>query len=524
MAAPRVDLAHSDNPSRSINDDPNEMRAMTLEDAADQRPTRTEPGAGAVASAPSGGGWTWPLVGRIIIMILAAEIGYMVFTYPSNALVQIGAEFQTNQVAWLQTAYALTASVTAMIIGTLADRFGKRRIILVVLMIALIGLLLSAVAPNFGVLLVGRVLQSTTLALPFLLPSLVRDIYPVKTVPLAIALVVTGAGVLSIGVSLSAGFAIHAFGFLAVFWIPAIFVAVVMLLTLIFIPESAVRAGKHPIDYVGSALFGIGLLGVLLGISLGATWGWTSLNTLGALVGGAVFLAMWVLQSFRTRYPIIDLREFASFPLLVTFLFSLLGTSAGIWFFVINTTVALSPNLAGWGLALEPETASIFAALFTLGSFIGGITVGKLLGRISAATVGAFVIVFQIVGYLVALPGLNDAFLFGVAAFLIGISGGGIYAVVYNLVVLLVEVHKQATMSALVTVGANVGGAILPVVIFAFMNSNMTVVGDVPVYSLGAMQFALILPAILGVCLLALSIILRRTVSNKSDLMAGTRR
>jgi MFS family permease len=474
-------------------------------------------------AAPTSKGWSGTLVTRLIIMILTAEIGFMVFTFPANALVQIGAEFQTNQVAWLQTAFALTASVTAMIIGSMADRFGKRRVILVVLTIALAGLLISAFAPAFVFIIIGRILQSATLALPFLLPSLVRDVYPLKTIPTAIALVSSGAGLLSIGVSLSAGYVIDNFGFRAVFWMPAIFVAIMLVVIRAALPESSVRSEKTPVDFLGAALFGIGLAGVLLGISLGSTSGWASTSTLLTIGIGILLIIAWVIQSFRTRVPLINLREFRHFPFLVTFLFSLLGTSSTIWFFVINTTVALNPTSDGWGLGMTPEQASIFAALFTLGSFCGGIAAGPILARIPAPIVAAFVQTFLVLGFTIALFGLANSTIFAVAAFVIGISGGANYSLIYNLVVLVVDAHKQATMAALITVGANVGGAILPVAIFAYMNSNTVLVGGVPNYTLESLQFAMVLPASLGVILIAFSIALQ-IKRRGTALQAGTRK
>lgn len=480
----------------------------------------TEP----VPDATKGAGWNLRLVGRLIIMILTAEVALMAFTYPTNALVQIGTEFQTNQVAWLQTAYALSASVSAMLIGNLADRHGKRRVILAVLVIALAGLVLSALAPSFGIMVAGRVLQSTTLALPFLLPSLVRDIYPVRTIPTAIALVSTGAGALSIFVSLSAGFVITHLGYRAVFWVPAALVAAMLVLVALLIPESEVRSIGSRFDIAGATLFGLGLAGVLLGISLAPVSGWSSTTTMLLLGAGAVFLATWVAQSFKVRHPMIDLREFKHFPFLVTFLFALLGTSASIWFFVINTTVALTPNTQGWGLGMTPEQASIFAALFTLGSFLGGLAVGPILSRIPAPTVAAVSPVFLVIGFGIAAVGLSNPVLFGLAAVLVGLSSGANFAVMFNLLVLVVDAQKQATMAALVTVGSNVGGAILPVAIFAYLNSAATFTEGMPLYTFTGMQVAMIIPAALGVVLIGFAIALKRSQHSKTELLAGTRK
>lgn len=116
------------------------------------------------------GGWTFALVARMVLLILAAEVGFLVFAYPLNAVVQIGEAFNTNQVAWIQTAFSLSSAVSAMIIGSLADRFGKRRVLVIAFAIGAVGLIISAAAPNFGVLVLGRILQSIALAIPAALP------------------------------------------------------------------------------------------------------------------------------------------------------------------------------------------------------------------------------------------------------------------------------------------------------------------------------------------------------------------
>jgi MFS family permease len=467
------------------------------------------------------GGWTAGLVGRMVLLVLTAEVALMVFSYPLNGLVQIGTEFQTNQVAWLQTSGALTAAVASTLIGNLADKFGKRRVILTVLVVAFAGLLLSTFAPSFGLLLVGRVLQGVTLCLTFLLPSLVRDLWPTKTIPLAISLVATGAGAVSVFVSITAGYAIEHFGWRTVFLIPAILVAVIIILFRFLVPESPVRSPGRSFSIFGMVLFGLGLAGVLLAVSLGPVLGWGPpvIATLGA---GVLLLVAFAVQSFKVRNPVVDLREFKHFPFLVTFLFSLLGSAISVWFIVINTTVALTPNTGGWGFGQSPEQASIYFALFTLGSFIGGLAAGPVLARIPAPAVAAGVQAIVVVGFVVAAFSLADPVLFGVAAILLGLSGGANFATVYNLVVLVVETHKQATMASVVSVGGNIGSAVLPVILFACLNSTATIVDGAPLYTLDGLQMTMFICAAIGVVMVVLAVALSRSQRSRADLLAGT--
>jgi MFS family permease len=130
-----------------------------------------------------------------VLLILPSELGFLVFAYPANALPAIAAAFQTDQVAWLQTALALSGAASATMTGKLADRYGKRRVLLATLMVTIAGLIISAAAPTFGILLVGRVLQGASLSVAFLVASLIRDVFPARTVPLAVSLSASGSGV-----------------------------------------------------------------------------------------------------------------------------------------------------------------------------------------------------------------------------------------------------------------------------------------------------------------------------------------
>ena len=342
-------------------------------------------GPGASTFAPNGeeirpGGWSPRYIAIITIMILVGELGFLASAYPVNALPQIGAHFRTTQVVWVPTIYFLVAALVSTITGTLADRFGKKRVLMVNLIVAIAGLLISAFAPSFGVLLVGRVLQGPILTLPFLLPSLVRDIFPTKTIPMAASLAITGAGLLGIPSQIYSGDLIEHLGFRSVFWMPAIAAAVLVVLMGIFVPESNVRQRTGNIDLAGAALLGVGVAAVLVGVSFGPTWGWSSGRVLTAMIGGAVLVAVWVFHATHVSNPLVDLRELASAPLLATMFYAAIGMAMGSWLMVFLPIISLTPSPLG-GLGLNPSQQTHLAALFSLGGSIAGFAVGYALRR-----------------------------------------------------------------------------------------------------------------------------------------------
>ncbi len=58
-------------------------------------------------SVTDGSGWSPRFVALLVLLILPSELTYITFAYPLNASVQIATEFQTTQIAWLQTGFAL---------------------------------------------------------------------------------------------------------------------------------------------------------------------------------------------------------------------------------------------------------------------------------------------------------------------------------------------------------------------------------------------------------------------------------
>lgn len=447
-------------------------------------------------SKTSSPGWSARRILQLILLLLSSEIGYLVFAYPSSALPQIGADLQTDQVAWLQTILALVAAVSAILIGKLADRFGKKRVLLSVLGVVALGLLVSGFAPNFWVVLMGRALQGTVLTIPFLIPALIRDVFPQRTIPLAVALAASGTGIISIAASLAVGSVIGTFGWRGTFLIPAAAAILVLLLVLLVVPESPVRARFKRLDVVGAALLGLGILGILLAVSLGGTWGWVSFTTIGSVIAGAAFLALWYVRSTRIEEPIVDLALLRQPALRLTLAYAAVAIGVVSFFFLIIPTVVLHPA-TGWGLGLDASALSLFVTLFSLGTFVAGFFVGKAMERIRVPFVGVGILVVEATGFFLAAAGLTNPLLFGIGAFLIGTAGGAGIAVSYTMVMHVVRPELQATTSALASLIGNLWAAIMPVVIFALMRAaSPTPVDGVVDYSYGGMLIATILPGL----------------------------
>src|SRR5690606_36027516 len=240
--------------------------------------------------------------------------------------------------SWVLTATLLAAAIATPIAGRLGDMFGKRRLILALLVILTAGSVVCALSNTLLPMIVGRSLQGVGLGVIALGISVLRDILHPKRLGAAIALVSATLGIGgAVGLPLAAVIAEN-MDYHYLFWLATLLSIAAFVAVISIIPVSTLRTGGR-FDFVGSIGFGLGLVAVLLSISKGNEWGWTSPLTLGLLGGGVAVFIAWVFYELRTPDALVDLRVASRRPVLLT---NLASVSVGFAFF---TTAASLPIL-----------------------------------------------------------------------------------------------------------------------------------------------------------------------------------
>ncbi|MFF2509226.1 MFS transporter [Streptomyces sp. NPDC058067] len=470
-------------------------------------------------------GWSLRLVLSLVSMVGVLELLAVNYQMISTALPQISAHFRTTQGAWLLTAFLLAGAVLSPLLGKLADMYGKRRLLLVAVAGAALGALLSAVAPSYGVLIAGRALQGLLVPCMFLSYSLMRDVYPPRTLAMSVSIVTSGMGLIAIPSPWLTGWLLGSWGFSGVFWFFVICLAVLLVLIVVTTEESSVRAHSR-LDFLGALLLGTGLAGVLVGVSFGPTWGWGAGRTLGCVAGGAVLLAVWAGQALAGREPLIDLRFFKRRPVILTALTAGLSTGSTAVFTTLLPMMCMTPAVLGlgYGFGVDAKGFALFQAPVGIGAVVGGLVVGLTVRRIRPG-------LLMVAGQLLLTAGaLLTAVSHDAKAPLItwalveGLGLGMAYAAVPNLVIDAVPRDLQASMSSMVQVFQGVVPAILPVVAFTVLNSHIaTVAHGFVFYTDGGIRVGFLVAAGASLAGLLLALALspaRRTEQRQDDLVA----
>ncbi|MBV7669929.1 DHA2 family efflux MFS transporter permease subunit [Streptomyces halstedii] len=380
--------------------------------------------------APGGGHpQRWLILGVICLAQLTVLLDNTVLNVAIPSLTrELGAS--TADVQWMINAYSLVQSGLLLTAGSASDRYGRKKMLVIGLVLFGIGSLAAGLAQSSGQLIAARagmgvggaLLLTTTLAV-------VVQIFDATERVKAIGIWSTvsslgfAAGPLLGGVMLD-----H-------FWWGAIFlvnipVAVIGLVAVVrLVPEFKNAQGDRP-DLVGALLSTVGMAALVYAIISGPEHGWTSVHVLLTAFTGIAVLAGFVLWELHIPYPMLDMRFFrnqtfvgavagsilvafgmgGSLFLLTQHLQFVLGygpLEAGLRTAPLALTVIVL-NLAGLGARLVPKLGTPVTIAAGMSLLAAGLAAVALLGRHTYGGMLSGLVVMG-VGIALATPAMANA-------------------------------------------------------------------------------------------------------------------
>lgn len=370
--------------------------------------------------------------------------------------------------SWVLTATLLASAVATPVLSRMADMFGKRRIMLVCLVLMTIGSALVALDLGFPAMIAGRALQGSAAALVPVGISVLREELPGTRLGPAVAMISATLGFGSaLGLPL-AGVLYELLGWQSIFWSAAAAGTVLIAAVPLVMRKSRVRTPGR-FDYGGAVLLSIALTAALLALTKGGTWGWTSAPTLAAAATAVVGLAAWVPLELKISQPMLDLRTSARRPVLLTNIVAVL-VGYSMYSNLLSTIQQLQmPSAAGYGFGLSVMAAGlcmvpiglamvIFTPVSALSSRRYGAKTALIIGTLVSAA-----------GYTGRLFLTEEIWLVMLGAVVIGIGNAIAYAAMPILIMGSVPVTVTAAANGLNAVlriiGTTVGSAAVAVLL-----------------------------------------------------------
>jgi MFS transporter, DHA2 family, multidrug resistance protein len=253
----------------------------------------------------------WWALGALVLAVLAVGLDGTIL---SVALPTLGRSLDasTGQLQWFVAAYTLVFAAALVPGGMLGDRYGRKKMLIVSLLVFGAASIACAVAPSAGLFIAARALLGLggAMMLPIVL-GLLPVLFDEKERARAIG-AITAAAMLGYPIGpLLGGWMLTKFNWSWVFLINVPVVALALVAVVVLLPESR-SSVRQPIDLGGMLLSSAGLALLIYGVIGAGDRGWSNDAALAEMIAGVLALAGFVLWERRVAAPLVDLRLFRS--------------------------------------------------------------------------------------------------------------------------------------------------------------------------------------------------------------------
>ncbi len=348
----------------------------------------------------------------IISLVVAGFVGLFSETALNMALNSLITTFgiQETTVHWLTTGYLLTLGILVPISGLILQWFTTRQLFTASLILSIIGTLIAALAPVFGVLMIARVVQAagTALLLPLMFNTILVIIPPKNRgkVMGVIGLVIMFAP--AVGPTLS-GLILNNFTWHWIFWFSLPLLIAALLFGFVYM-QNVTEPTKPKIDALSIVYSTFGFGGIVYGFS-STSEGWGHLVVVLPLIVGAIGLAFFIHRQLKLEQPILDLRAFR-YPMFTVGLIIIVITMM-----VILSSMILLPLYLQTSLALTTFAAGL---LLLPGGIINGL-ISPIMGGLFDRFGPKFLVIPGFVIILAAMLGFTTVDMETTSAWIIGL-------------------------------------------------------------------------------------------------------
>lgn len=271
-----------------------------------------------------------------VVFMFAAFIGLFGETSLNIALANIMSDLNVDEalVQWLTTGYLLTLGILVPVSALLIRWFTTRQLVLASLTLSIIGSAMSALAPEFYLLMSGRVIQAlgTGLLLPLMM-NVILIIFPIErrgTVMGFMGLVISAAP--AFGPAL-AGLIIQVFSWHYLFWLSLVLFIIIFPFAMKYI-ENVTDITQPRIDVLSIILSTFGFGGLIYSLSNIAVKSIQNATVYIPLIIGVIAVIVFILRQLKLESPMLNIKVF-KFPMF----------SLGVFHLFLGMILILAPSI-----------------------------------------------------------------------------------------------------------------------------------------------------------------------------------
>jgi EmrB/QacA subfamily drug resistance transporter len=246
------------------------------------------------------------------VMLAGALVAFLNQTLINVAIPQMmdHLHIAASTADWLTTIFMLVNGIVIPITAFLMDRFTTRQLYLWSMGLFTVGTLICGIAPNFSIILVGRVVQAAGAGIIFpLITNVIFTLFPPDRRGFAMGIFGIAMNFApAVGPTLS-GWVVQNHSWRVLFFI-ILPIALIDFIAAIFLTKNVTETSRPKLDFLGVVLSTIGFGGVLYGFATAGTKGWGDAEVITMFAVGGVSLILFVWRQLVVEHPILEFRIF----------------------------------------------------------------------------------------------------------------------------------------------------------------------------------------------------------------------
>ncbi|NOJ27122.1 MAG: MFS transporter [Nitrososphaera sp.] len=360
--------------------------------------------------------------------------------------------------SWLLSAYVIAAAVMTPIGGRLSDIYGKKKMLLIVMAVYIVGVLAGRFATNIEFMIAARALQGVGMAMFPIAFGIIREVLPEKK--LALGQTIFGSSFPSGAViGLVGGAAIiQNFGWQATF-LAILPVAIALWLIIVkfihvgtpaaMVSENAADntglPDRRTIDLKGTMALAATIISFLAGLTFLEGDAGTNYQAAGLFIASAVSLAAFIMIEKRVKLPLLDLKLMTSRNFLPPTMILMLTFMSIFMVYLTIPIIVRSPQPLGFGG--DPVAVAAVQLPFMVVLLVGSITSGFILNRVKNTNLSLIGTIIAAAGFFVLLAFHSTTEMVSIGLTILAVGLSLTIAGAFN--VILVSLPMQVTGIAL---------------------------------------------------------------------------